>query len=372
MQTELRGDYIGFSFGGTHSSELGIVRVSDGSRYSQNLFPSFSDRTATVTGGHGTYYFGTDYSQRQISLSIAFDCVEETQIRQMQQLFAPNGELKELWFDELPYKAVKAKISGTPQLKYIVFDEIRNEIVDEKLTQVKHRVYKGEGTLQFTVFSPFAYGRIKYQRDMFEKQEDLESFEPGVTYYYLSTKTNEDGSTSPASFKKTTRAEPKEGVGYYILKPGFENRGEWLPSAQLLVTKTGHDIGGKNTVKVYNPGDLDAPFELFFSAANFKTLTQLDLSYSGGPHYTLRLKPPTDEEVHTEDLYICVNTKTNLIEGYKVDETTGDKVRSGHLYNRHIESGDFFKIPAGLTDKELTIAATGATINSIEYNYLYY
>jgi hypothetical protein len=44
--SEFRGDYLGFSFGtkpnGTpmHSSDLGIVRVSDGSRFNENLLPT--------------------------------------------------------------------------------------------------------------------------------------------------------------------------------------------------------------------------------------------------------------------------------------------------------------------------------------------
>jgi hypothetical protein len=33
-------DYIGFSFNGVHSSELGIVRTSEGSRFNENLLPT--------------------------------------------------------------------------------------------------------------------------------------------------------------------------------------------------------------------------------------------------------------------------------------------------------------------------------------------
>jgi len=36
----LRGDYIGFSYNGIHSSDLGIVRVSEGSRFNENLLPT--------------------------------------------------------------------------------------------------------------------------------------------------------------------------------------------------------------------------------------------------------------------------------------------------------------------------------------------
>jgi len=36
----LKGDFISFSFNGVHSSELGITRTSDGSRYNENLLPT--------------------------------------------------------------------------------------------------------------------------------------------------------------------------------------------------------------------------------------------------------------------------------------------------------------------------------------------
>jgi hypothetical protein len=41
----LAGDYIGFTFNGVHSSSLGIVRVSDGSRFNENLLPTMQDKT---------------------------------------------------------------------------------------------------------------------------------------------------------------------------------------------------------------------------------------------------------------------------------------------------------------------------------------
>jgi hypothetical protein len=35
----IKGDFIGFTLGDIHSSELGLVRVSDGSRYNEDLLP---------------------------------------------------------------------------------------------------------------------------------------------------------------------------------------------------------------------------------------------------------------------------------------------------------------------------------------------
>jgi hypothetical protein len=35
----IKGDFIGFTLGDIHSSELGLMRVSDGSRYNEDLLP---------------------------------------------------------------------------------------------------------------------------------------------------------------------------------------------------------------------------------------------------------------------------------------------------------------------------------------------
>lgn len=67
----------------------------------------------------------------------------------------------------------------------------------------------------------------------------------------------------------------------------------------------------------------------------------------------LRLNP--------NDKYICINTKTHLIEG--LDE---DYNKTGTLYNGQIESGDFFNLPVG----ENRIKSFG--FKMIKFNYIYY
>ena len=69
----MKGDFIGFSFCGVNSSDLGILRVSDGSRYNEYLLPNSQDNTIQIPGGDGTYYFGTYYTNRPIPIQIAFD-----------------------------------------------------------------------------------------------------------------------------------------------------------------------------------------------------------------------------------------------------------------------------------------------------------
>ena len=50
MAIALKEDFIGFSFNGHRSESLGIVRVSDGSRYNEDLVPTAQDKTVQVPG----------------------------------------------------------------------------------------------------------------------------------------------------------------------------------------------------------------------------------------------------------------------------------------------------------------------------------
>jgi hypothetical protein len=83
MGTQLKGDFIGFSFNGIHSSDLGIIRTSNGSRYDDNLLPTSQDKTAAVPGGDGTYYWDTSHTQKPFNIPIAFDSLTEEQYRRL-------------------------------------------------------------------------------------------------------------------------------------------------------------------------------------------------------------------------------------------------------------------------------------------------
>ena len=136
------GDFLGFRLGDVHSSSLNITRVSNGNRYQENLIPSFNDSVAAVPGGDGNYYWDTFYTQRPFSIDFAFDDLRDEDIRRLRQIFGFKG-VKELVFDEYPYKKYMVKCSSPPNLKYIAFD------LEE------WRVYKGEGAVNLVAYYPY-------------------------------------------------------------------------------------------------------------------------------------------------------------------------------------------------------------------------
>lgn len=144
-------DFRGFKFGNIHTKDLHLEVVSSSSRYTKNLLPEPTDYKMEIPGGNGNYYWGQTFSTREFTISIAFDSVDEITWRRMAQLFATD-KLKDLIFDENPYKVYRAKLKQAPDLKYVCFKD----------RDTQKRIYKGEGTLNFICYHPLAYCFNKY------------------------------------------------------------------------------------------------------------------------------------------------------------------------------------------------------------------
>lgn len=138
-------DFMGFTYNGKHSyRDLGIYRVSGGDRYEETFTPTFQEKTSQIDGMVGSYYFGQNISNRQFNISFAFDHLTEQGVRKLKQTFNGDG-IHDLIFDEYPYKVYSAKVTGSATLKTICFE------LEEG------RVYRGEGTITFTCYYPYAH-----------------------------------------------------------------------------------------------------------------------------------------------------------------------------------------------------------------------
>lgn len=303
-------DFCGFTFNGVHSSALGFVRVSNGSRYSDSLVPDFQDQTVDVPGGNGTYFFDSFYKDKSFSIDIAFDSITEVQYRRIRQTFAADV-IGELIFDEAPYKAYTAKVQSPPSLNYICFDE------------GGQRIYKGEGSIQFVCYYPFARSVHKY----------LEAYP----------------TTKPAGASDD-----------FIV---YTNRAEWLGASGIISQKNGtssnyYDNAPSSQIHLYNAGDTDADFCAYFPFTN--STCNLSSIYIGDSFLSFG----EITKKGNDDAYLRINSKTNLVEG--CSNTAGDL--TGTLYNLCIQGGDFFKIPIGYSE----LMVEGSNCSAITYDYLYY
>lgn len=360
----LKGTLIGFSYGVPgnliHSSELGIMRVSEGNRYNDNLLPTAQEKTTQVPGDDGTYYFGTYYTQKSFSLSIAFDEVNDSQLRRMRKLFGEKG-LHQLIFDEMPYKIYNVKVSGSPNFKYIAFDqeelgaefdysadlygrygETGSDNGDFYQGPPIHvptkRVYKGEATINFIAYTPFAHSRYKYS-DQYTVENipewgDLTQYGASAIYENI----EEWGYSVPLI--RSDYSLESQGIEYIIDQPGWHN------------------------VLVYNPGDFETPF--VFTVKNEGTIPEFNI-----------FTPDLDKSLYISEIPLAtgdagyrINTKLHLIEGI---DSNGNV--TGTIYNRYIGGGDFFSIPI-LSEPALMEYHCNPDLTSdafsISYDYLFF
>ena len=154
--------YLDFSYNGHWASEYNLIRVSDGSRYNNNLIPTLTDKTAEIPGADGMYLFNTYYKQRQFTINFVFDSVTETNLRDIRTWL--NGKsVGPLIFAEQQDRQYYAKVTGAPSMKFIPFDERPNKGSPSNTNHAinpsgnSQVIYKGEGTVQFTCYDPYAY-----------------------------------------------------------------------------------------------------------------------------------------------------------------------------------------------------------------------
>lgn len=373
-----QGDYIGFSFGGVHSSELGIVRISDGSRFEESLLPNFQDKTATVSGKDGIYYFGSDNQQKEIALSFAFDHLTEEQLRRLKQVFSTKKPQRFI-LDEKPYKYYMVKVAQSAIIQHLCFD------VDEGT-----RIYKGEGTLNLVAYYPYARSVHKFLNEF--NEGDNSDF---IIYPDTITADNQDKDYSGIYDLMVEGNKPfsnEQGLLYY-------NKSEWSASTGMMNEQGNLDIAQLDAINnivripVYNAGDLEADFKLFIKS-NSQTENQINLPkikairlVQNGlilNQLTFKQFPPL--KLAKNDYGLCIDTAAHLIKG--VDQQ--NKLTT-NLYNNKIQSGHFFKIPpqtltSQATDshEQLTIEidcdstdiwTTGANLTDltfIQYDYIYY
>ena len=297
-------DFTGFRLGNIHTKDLHLVVVTSSDRYEKNLLPNPKDYTVEVPGGDGNYYFGQTFDSREFTCNVAFDSVDEQTWRRISQLFSTD-KLQDLVFDELPYKTYRAKLKSKPEFKFICFTD----------RDTGERVYKGEGTLNFVCYYPYAFGFNKYivraadyylktppeiiikthTREENPYANNLIEAKDKHTKDFYNVKNNME---APWKGGYPTIEQVQAGELFFNSPDGeksiinvrgyWENVPEWAPSSKLLTTPTldydqeliylpqyskinymNMDTGLNNEnaligsrLLVYNPGDIPIDFHL--------------------------------------------------------------------------------------------------------------
>lgn len=361
---EIKGDFLGFSFAGVRSEDLGIVRTSDGDYYEENLHSEIKDITAEIPGMNGEYFFGSTYGTKTHSISFAFDSMTEEQFRTLRKTFGRRN-VGELIFDERPYKKYIAKIESPIELSYVCFDEpyttiggprdgVRvvdrdgDTITREQVTPFikdysrTRRIYKGEGKIEFISYFPFAKSAFKVLSEA-DKDSDW-AVSSGIL-----------NSTEYLTIDKYIPAQidPEE--------EGEEPTTDW----------------SQGVINIYNAGDVPTGFRLYIPAES--TTDEITLSYKPTVmdnifRSILQINPITLNE---GDEGILIDTNNGLIVGVKnyniTMEGNSTYETTGNLYNKYVKSGFFFQFEPNLKNDGATLEIEGG-VEGIEifYDYLYF
>lgn len=325
---DFQGPFLGFTYNGRHSSELGIVRINTGNRAEMPLSPSFKDSTAEVPGGKGLYYFNTQIQQRQFTINFAYDDLTEEDVRELREWLNPL-EQGELIFDEEPYKAYTVKPNTQPKLSYLVFDkQITTEtfkLYEPSTVRSSGRLYKGEGAIGLTAYYPYAKAPSKE-----------------LSYYNSNT---------------------KEG--------GFGSQDEWKIAA-------GFDKEVQlDSLECYNRGDIETPVTL-----NFKVAKDINTNETVRGNVGVELYSGTTSQTGTLIGYVYMDTsKMSINMIYTINsklELITDK--NGKACNDIIIASKFFYLPSrekcffkvnylsGYTGEQTN---STTAITNIDYDYLY-
>lgn len=311
-------DFIGFSFNGVTHKQLGISRVSDGSRYNEQMLPGFQDKSAQMPGSDYTLYWESFYNIRQWTLNIAFDNVSEAQMSLMRQTFNIKN-LANLTFDERMGIHWLAKVQSPPQLKYICFD------IDE--------------------YREWDYG-----------------FVPGYTYY----------TKSGSNYIVTQHTSPRSGTTYYEhLTKVYKGEGTITFIAYYPFGMS--DLQPKRNIasaNITNSGDIPMDWYVVITEARAANLSEVEVQVNNNAIGQLQFSNITMEN---NDNFLVINSKTNLIEGASAyNSSTGTYTATGNVYNQYISYGDFFQIPTGNSNFLIIPASTtSGYVGDLYYRYLY-
>ena len=274
----------------------------------------------------------------------------EEQLRDLRTHLS-DKQVHSLVFDEAPYKAYQAKVTGTATLKHVPF-------FDEKSGE---RIYKGEGTIQFTCYQPYAVCKKKWLEN-YVTQVSFdgvnEVYQPNKYYYYK----KEEGKLQ-GQFVLSTSESPTEGTNYYRAD---SNILEWVAASRMLHVQGRYDTVIEYDeqedlfIETYNPGDIPAPLQMVLTPEEGQTsIPSGEISFEQTEYFRWN-----EMQVYEGDKYVVIDTQTNLIEGY--DDK--DK-KTGTVYNEYIESGTFLFVPCGAN--KMTVSLPVGFGYGPRYNYYY-
>ena len=330
------GEYLGFTFDGHHSSEFGLLVVSDGSRYHQNLSSEFSDTILQVPGRNGGYYFGTQLNMRNFQLNCVYEEMTTHMMHKIQRWLYPN-KIGWLIFDETPYKKYLVKISNMISLDFIPFDKI--EII--KNYTIQKEILKGEINISFLSFEEYGYGNENYEI-------------PNLTTSEVITQQIIDSGILPSNYAHNGIFLPHEQVETIPANITFEiyNAGNGIADADFYFTINADDITDNNPLEIFNYDD----GETYIITNPLSVISANGYSIPNNAKYRIKISGKKKE------IWLDVLNSNNEI------ITTNGSINIGNCYNHYFPHIHHIK-PTEIMI--MSIVNEGTALEPLFYQYSY-
>lgn len=391
--TFAKEDFLDFFYNDKWASEMGLIKVNTGERQDDEILPASKDTTIDVPGSDGVYYLTSKFQQREFTINFAYDGLKENDILAIREWLAPKKECR-LIFSERLYKYYMAKPKSAPKLSYIAFDDTDGT-----------RVYRGEGTVQFVCYYPWARSVGKYLTDY---EGYFFSIEELCIMSILNTVNNNQvtfktlkGEIKTGTINEKDYSIVVEGKEYQVYGTRNENRtydyveaytrpGPLVQQLEgsgiklYLGSEGGFKQSGPLSEKtIYNAGQMPMPFKFGFTikpkAASSKKYFCFQLQHQGeivGQTWFRYSDFGEGDFLYDTEQHIIFRLSKlefeNIKPTYVIEESKGKAV----ILNGAIVAGDFFNIPQGeskfIIDDPINGVEEHKSRPLFLYDYLYY
>lgn len=360
--------FLWFKFNNKYSYDYGIVRTSDGSRFNQDLFPSTQDRTATVPGKDGVYYFDSNYNKREFSIPYAFEKLTEQQLKNL-SFWLGDKQIHELIFGERREVFYMAKVTGSSIIKYIPFNGTIEKIYQEssykEITFEKKVLLQDIEVLTKNKDNDLIENKtnIPAQTEIYcVKDDNINSeLQYGYSQFFTISKQSEKNyyfyyGKLDEYVEEPSDPDEKTNQNFYNITVMKENlyNGEgnitftcYYPFARRTFTFN------SETVSINNDGVKEAEYKIEYSP------TQSESRILINSNQIIKISFP--EGVSVPDK-IIIDSRTELI--------TGELDGENNIYNQYLSSDSRFeKIPI---QNDITLTVENGTEIQGNYDLIYY
>lgn len=172
-----------FKYDGYDCADMGIYNVTNGSVYTMNIEPNFSDNKLEVPAYDGRYYYGTQITGQQFQFNCFCHDLLSTEYNRLRAWLNPR-KIGRLILSDQPYKYYLVKpisVSTLGAYPLTTIQTPQNSVLGDYVDG--DVVYTGNFTVTFeTVGSAYGYGMSYYRDDLIYDAKK----KYGRDYYYNS------------------------------------------------------------------------------------------------------------------------------------------------------------------------------------------